>query len=634
VIYLSASNGEQCIQVFFSSGREQCYNDSLFPVGAPSGVVQLQSMSSKEAYATLITFVSQVYRERLCSKSIAVVGELDSQTANIIHTLADRSNISIMLVASSTPPNLLPVSNLELPSVFDMNPIQHYIDAVVSFVDRLNWTRIGLITDDTLYHLFAVELLQKRLQSNPQRTITPYIRFRKTQKINFQEFKECGTQIMILLVVEKLQCLILSEATTMGFMWPKYALIFFNVESSRCQFSNGVFLLTSSSNHKTDLDQCSFYFSCLIQSISAISSAQGLEFSVKSFDSTSKFRKGKNLINISIIQIQDGRDVVIGMYNSEHRELNFSRNDFSGDEVPLGKFTVVNGRGSKLETVMSLTFFLLSLVFITVNLILYFVFRKEAEVRATSFSVSMCMFLGCYLLVLFLPALLYQGEPQYSKALETFICNLLVWLSSLGLPFSLIFATLIVKMLRVYLIFCNPHSYRKQLFSDSALLLYILIISSPGILILILSLAIDRYTEVSVDAHMKSYTFAYRRCSNEHIIIWIMTLLVYNLCLITTVVFLALKSSRIRYKNFRDTKATNAFAYLSIFIACMSVVYWYVFRSLPVSLEVVRKSVGCLYAGHITEAWICQVFLFVPKVYPPLIKWFSRNRVKSKKQRG
>lgn len=139
-------------------------------------MLQLHTISRNEGcYNTVIRFISDMYYRdgNVCTEIIGVVGELDYQTASIIHTLANRSNLSTTLVASSTPPNSLPVSNLELPNVLDMNPLQHYIDAVASFVDELNWTRIGLISDDTYYHLFAAEMLQKKLFEKTRQNYCP-----------------------------------------------------------------------------------------------------------------------------------------------------------------------------------------------------------------------------------------------------------------------------------------------------------------------------------------------------------------------------------------------------------------------------------------------------------------------------
>ena len=141
----------------------------------------------------------------------------------------NRSNLTLTVVASSTPLNSLPVTN-----ILDMNPIQHYIAATVSFMDQLNWTRIGLITDDTYYHLFAAEMLQKKLLENPKRSIAPYIRIVGTQEdLNLQEFSEYGTQIIISLAKKELECLILSKITKINFTWPNYASVFLNLNSDR-----------------------------------------------------------------------------------------------------------------------------------------------------------------------------------------------------------------------------------------------------------------------------------------------------------------------------------------------------------------------------------------------------------------
>lgn len=270
---------------------------------------------------------------------------------------------------------------------------------------------------------------------------------------------------------------------------------------------------------------CRAYSSILQNSILAVSFTQLMNFSNTLFDGSSypKFREGNNLINISILQIQNGSGTVVATYNSDLQELLFSHSKLAGDEIPQGRLrTLVNG-SSTTEKIVLLIIFVLSFGFISVNLILYFVFRNKPEVKATSVSVSMCMYLGCYLLVLFLPILLLEVQltVEHSKAYETFICTFLAWLSTIGLPFSLIFATLIVKMLRVYIIFHNPYSYKKKLFSNPALLLYILMILSPIIFTLILMSAIDEFTEVRYVFQMKSHTVAYHGCRNENTIAWL-----------------------------------------------------------------------------------------------------------------
>ena len=62
-----------------------------------------------------------------------------------------------------------------------------------------------------------------------------------------------------------------------------------------------------------------------------------------------------------------------------------------------------------------------------------------------------------------------------------------------------------------------------------------------------------------------------------------------------------------------DTKATNAFAYLSIFIAFLTTLYYLVFISLLESVEVGK--IISFYVGHFVEALVCQVRLGFPTTY-------------------
>lgn len=185
----SSRDEDQCI-LLIPPDDEHCDVINEFLIEKKSRIIHL---SSSEVYTAPISLVLEKDKY-MCSEIIGVVGELDSLTARIFHTLANKSDLDITLVASSTPLSSLPVTSLALPDIFDINPIQHYIDATVSFVDRLNWTRIGLITDDTYYHLYAAEMLQKRLLQNSVKSIAPHLRITEIEDLNLQVFTEYGTQ--------------------------------------------------------------------------------------------------------------------------------------------------------------------------------------------------------------------------------------------------------------------------------------------------------------------------------------------------------------------------------------------------------------------------------------------------------
>ena len=102
------------------------------------------------------------------------------------------------------------------------------------------------------------------------------------------------------------------------------------------------------------------------------------------------------------------------------------------------------------------------LTFITIIFIAYVYFRNEPEIKATSFSVSLCMFLGYYLMLLFVPFLLMESQPEEELGLSgDFLCNTLVILSGVGIPCVLILAFLFVKMASH---FCKPTLLQEEIF--------------------------------------------------------------------------------------------------------------------------------------------------------------------------
>ena len=166
-------------------------------------------------------------------------------------------------------------------------------------------------------------------------------------------------------------------------------------------------------------------------------------------------------------------------YQVQSQHLSIDNSFLAASNKPRGTILIRNIQDLNLEVHQTLVMlvFAFSFIFITTVFILYIIFRKEKEIKATSVTISMCMFLGCYILVLYLPLLLFSEN--------SFSCHLLAWLSFIGIPFLLIMATLFAKMLRVYLIFSDPISYKQKIFSDRFLLLYIVLFVSPNFLVLV-----------------------------------------------------------------------------------------------------------------------------------------------------
>ena len=603
-------------------------------------------------FDTVVDFVSRAFSDQRqhegahsCNEVIGIVGGLDAKTASIVHTLSSRANLNVTLVSAVAPSSIsLPTTNLALPNLLDMNPLTHYLDALVAFCDQLEWTRVGLISDDNHFYTFAAELLQQKLLVNAERTITPFVRIseRDNTRKTIQTFKKYETDVIIISTSDEVACSLIQEAGKAGFVWPQYAWILldisFNPLPGAC-LEEGVILFTDQRDEEGSSDyhvsgacrelENFVNSSVFLDSVLAAAIAAGKSLSNGSFpgvNGTVKFRDGKRLTDIVVTQIDSSRiRKEIGLYEAQSQHLSIDSSFLAASNKPRGTILIRNIRDVNLEVHQTLVMlvFVFSFIFITTVFILYVYFRKEKEIKATSVTISMCMFLGCYILVFYLPLLLFSEN--------SFSCHLLAWLSITGIPFLLIMATLFAKMLRVYLIFSDPISYKKKFFSDRFLLLYIVLFVSPNFLVLMIWSSSDPLTLTFIEKPHQNTPLILSRCTSEHIIKWVAVLLFYIIVFSFALVCLAFKTSKIRYRYFSDTKATNAFTYLTTLAATLTLVFWYYYYQLGLSVfSAAHIARGALYAGHSGLAILCQVFLFVPKVYPPLERKFTQDHVMAK----
>ena len=483
----------------------------------------------------------------LCSEVIGVVGDFDSSAARIIHTLASRSNLNITLVAAVAPSTFLPVTNLALPNVLDMNPLVHYIKALVSFIDQLNWTRIGLISDGSHYHQFAADLFQTELLDDFDIFVAPYIRLDKDSDIlhALKIIKEYDTQIILITMDRASTCLLLEEARRMDMIWPDYAWIVIDYTSNfNCELEGVIILKQNFSQSESCIETCSsseqavqtsfnisslpnFHYEVLYDSVLAAvlaNSIEGSDISNMSFTgATGLVRFTNNGRRVNTIYI--GREINatvfdIGSYDSEFEQLSLNPHFLTSVDMPRGTKVIIYVRNSKLLIAIFLVSIILCFLFVSIVLFFYIFFRKEEEIKATSYTISLCMFLGCYLL-LFRSSVLLTVNWRFSgiNITANFLCQLLSWFSIIGIPASVILATLLIKMVRIYAIFLKLFSYKKKFYSNYALLIYIALIVSPNVVILILWSSIDPLSNTKVTIPTISKLYVFERCLSKHILV-------------------------------------------------------------------------------------------------------------------
>jgi len=94
----------------------------------------------------------------------------------------------------------------------------------------------------------------------------------------------------------------------------------------------------------------------------------------------------------------------------------------------------------------------------------------------------------------------------------------------------------------------------------------------------------------------------------------VLTLYIIFLILCTSVV--ALKTRKLRQKNFQDAKKVNVFLFLIMLIGILGLALYYV----TLNLGMLLVSLTILHITHCTFIGLCLVFLFVPKLYPVITR--------------
>ena len=146
-----------------------------------------------------------------------------------------------------------------------------------------------------------------------------------------------------------------------------------------------------------------------------------------------------------------------------------------------------------VEYSIALTVFvaILGFTLTTISICLFIYYRKEPAVKATSSTLSLCMFIGCYLL---LTSSFFQvitnGTSVYGskQSLQVFICMFDTSITNVGI--DIVFATVIAKTLRIYFIF-NTFGKVSKLCSDQGLFIFISSILSVKIIMLIIWASFD-----------------------------------------------------------------------------------------------------------------------------------------------
>ena len=246
---------------------------------------------------------------------------------------------------------------------------------------------------------------------------------------------------------------------------------------------------------------------------------------------------------------------------------------------------------------------------------LFIYYRNEPAIKATSNTLSLCLFVACYFLLassLFHTVIKEIPIIGDQEIFRTFICIFDVIIANIGA--DIVCATVIAKTLRIYHIF-KTFGKVGHACSDQILIIMILGIVSGKIAILIVWASVDDARVIDVEQFVSQRVPPFfqvtQECQSEHINIWHASLVSYSAILGLVMVLLAILTRKIKRKDYKDSKKINILIVALTLDVGFSLPLWIIFRS---NADTLMSSL-VFYTSITAAAVLCQVILILPKIF-------------------
>ena len=476
--------------------------------------------------------------------------------------------------------------------------------SVVQLTQQLNWSRVTVLADSADYYfLRAAEQIYKMVEKKEEFNFIQFDVARSGFEDTIDRIERLNLRIVIVSLRPAVALELLCRAHERNLKWPEYVWIVhgLNVSSDNNVCSNmsleGIITvqieLPEGSADNVECDQCCADCPLLLESC-------------------------------SLLPMISSSDVVI-LQQAKRQSVILARHDETGVLEPINFTGPVPSDlppQSRATAIVYAVVFYAGISFcffcITITLILYVYLRNEPAVKATSVSLSGTIFIGCYLLVFYLLVLnstLLPSYPRLSNAVRNFICVFRSWTHGVGYPVALILSTLLVKLLRVYRIFNHHGKISKYSSSNLALLVYVLLLTSPNALICLIWTAVDPYRSVVSSAVVDGLLVVREQCVCDYNIQWLSALFVYVIIMCLLLIVFAVLTRKVKYRNFKDTKKVSVLCFVVVFTCASLLFYWYLLRIIKANSILIH---GTLQFGHYCIILECLGFIFAPKLFPIL----------------
>ena len=330
-----------------------------------------------------------------------------------------------------------------------------------------------------------------------------------------------------------------------------------------------------------------------------------------------EFKYGNIQSLIEIYQVRNESFITVGNRFSHDNATLFQLDLLSEtrpqDEIPRVYQFIPEAQTATISVCVSLC-----IIFTTFVFVVFCCSWRQPEVRASSRVLSLCIFLGSYLLLISsLTDNIFAG--MYVDPGGVPVCIITPALAYVGI--DLILATVLAKTLRLAYIFTKFGKNLRDC-SDYVLFAMIALIAAGKIFLLIVLNAIDvnhiiettPNPELAINDDGLLQYIVRQQCYSKYQLVWVACLIIYTLLICLALVIVSYMTRKIRMPNYKDTKKINALLIILIMTSLETTALWWIFRF--VGLYQASKVASTI--GYSSAPILCQVFLIIPKIGPGL----------------
>ena len=520
---------------------------------------------------------------------------------------------------SSSPANYLKIyKGSDFVNPFPVGDSKTMANALLAFVNYNKWRRVAFITHLTnKFYLEPIEQFYQNFTSAFEIYLSQILGGQKAISRSLKRIKNMIYRVIIVSLPEETLRVLLCKTIGLGMTWANYIWVIVNSDGSRFYEQNSCLDHVTMLQHLTTKLPTKTMFLARYETL--------VDVTTNTNYPTLCYSQAKYSYSISISTWKDYGLKLIANYTPADGLSSVNMPSFPGDTFLQSLFTFYI-----INSIIALLVFVL----LTVMLVLYIWFRNEPDIKATGVSLNILTFLGCYLLFFFLVLLNITGLPNdytESFSFSNYMCKLVQWFNGTSIPGALIFSVLLVKLARVYRLFHYHHVIKKKWqCHDLTLALYVLLLTAPVILCVLVQSAVDDFKSNLVFTTNNGFVVAFYDCRSDSEFFWILARQLYICgCLNVVLLTLALKTRKINHPNFKDTKKVIALVFATLVTFCWSSVYYAVLESIN---AVPIYSYFLLSISHAIVICECQLFLFAPKIFPVLRRRLTRIELKAMKQ--